>query len=192
MFETQTDLVQLGYTPAQQPNTDRIRTWEVAGTSHADTYDLGNYSPTIIGCTQQINDGPQHEVVQAAFSAYERWLVDGTAPASPPPFKLASTNPPVLALDQNGNVIGGVRTPAVNVPVSTLSGAAPPGTTSLCQLFGQTTPFSPAKLASLYKSQAGYLAAYTTSLDKAIAEGYILSADRAELLAQAMQVQFPA
>jgi hypothetical protein len=192
MFETQTDLVQLGYAPAQQPNTDRIRTWEVAGTSHADTYDLGNYSPTIIGCTQQINDGPQHEVVQAAFSAYEKWLVHGTAPASPPPFKLASTNPPVLALDQNGNVIGGVRTPAVDVPVSTLSGAAPPGTTSLCQLFGQTTPFSPAKLASLYKSQAGYLKAFTASLNKAVAGGYLLSADRAELLAQAMQVQIPA
>jgi hypothetical protein len=35
MFETQTDLTP-GYAAAQQPNTDRIRTWEVAGTSHAD------------------------------------------------------------------------------------------------------------------------------------------------------------
>jgi hypothetical protein len=192
MFETQTDLVQLGYAPAQQPKTDRIRTWEVAGTSHADTYDLDGVSPSIIGCTQQINDGPQHEVVQAAFSAFEKWLVDGKAPPSPPPFKLDSTSPPVLALDQNGNVIGGVRTPAVDVPVSTLSGAAPAGTTSLCQLFGETTPFSPSKLASLYQSQAGYLHAYTTSLDKAISEGYILSADRASLLARAMQVQFAA
>jgi hypothetical protein len=191
MFETQTDLVQLGYAPAQQPNTDRIRTWEVAGTSHADTFDLGAVSPTIIGCTQMINDGPQHEVVQAAYSAFEKWLVDGTAPPSPKPFKLDSVNPPVLALDHNGNVIGGVRTPAVDVPVSTLSGAAPAGTTSLCQLFGLTTPFSPAKLASLYQNQAGYLHAFTTSLDKDIAEGYILSADRAELLAQAMQVQIP-
>jgi hypothetical protein len=97
-----------------------------------------------------------------------------------------------LALDGNGNVIGGVRTPAVTVPVSTLSGAAPPGATELCQLFGETTPFSPAKLSNLYESQAGYLAVYTTSLDRAIAEGFILSADRASLLAQAMQVQFPA
>jgi len=192
MFETQTDLVLLGYARAQQPNTDRIRTWEVAGTSHADTYDLDGVSPSIIGCTTPINDGPQHEVVQAAFSAFENWLVDGKAPPSPPPFKLDSTNPPVLALDQNGNVIGGVRTPAVDVPVSTLSGAAPAGTTPLCQLFGETTPFSPAKLTRLYKSRAGYLDAYTTSLDKAIAEGYILGADRDSLLTQAMQVQFPA
>ena len=44
MLETQTDLIQLGYAAAQQPNTSRIRTWEVAGTSHADAYELG------VGC----------------------------------------------------------------------------------------------------------------------------------------------
>ena len=41
MFETQTDLIALGYAAAQQPDTDRIRTWEVAGTSHADAYEVG-------------------------------------------------------------------------------------------------------------------------------------------------------
>jgi hypothetical protein len=41
MFETQTDLIQLGYAPARQPNSARIRTWEVAGTSHADAFELG-------------------------------------------------------------------------------------------------------------------------------------------------------
>jgi hypothetical protein len=38
---------------------------------------------------------------------------------------------------------------------------------------------------------SNYVAQYTKSLDKAIASGYILSADRASLLAQAEQVQFP-
>ena len=89
-------------------------------------------------------------------------------------------------------MIGGVRTPAVDVPVSTLSGAAPPGTSVLCSLFGSSTPFSPYELASLYGTKGKYLATYTASLDKAIAGGYILPADRAELLAQAQQVQFPA
>ena len=41
MFETQTDLIELGYAAARQPNTARIRTWEVAGTSHADAYEVG-------------------------------------------------------------------------------------------------------------------------------------------------------
>lgn len=190
MFETQTDLVELDYAAAQQPNTDRIRTWEVAGTSHADAYLLGA-GAGFLGCTTPINDGPQHEVVQAAFAAFNRWVDSGTPPPSPPPFDLDSTNPPVLALDSHGNVIGGVRTPAVDVPIATLSGAAPPGTSEICSLFGSTTAFSQATLVSLYQDKSTYLAAYEASLDKAISDGFILEADRAALLAQAQQVQFP-
>jgi hypothetical protein len=191
MFETQTDLITLGYAPAQQPNTSRIRTWEVAGTSHADAFELGA-AASLLGCTTPVNSGPQHTVVQAAFTAFAKWVVHGTPPPSPPPFRLAGTDPARLALDAHGNVIGGVRTPAVDVPVSTLSGAPPAGASDLCGLFGSTTAFSPATLAGLYHTKANYLALYQASLDKAIAGGYILSADRSALMAQADQVQFPA
>jgi hypothetical protein len=190
MFETQTDLIALGYAPAQQPNTSRIRTWEVAGTSHADAFELGP-AAGVLGCTTPVNDGPQHTVVQAAFTAFDKWVDRGTPPPSPPPFRLASTDPAKLALDDHGNVIGGVRTPAVDVPVSTLSGAAPPGSSEICGLFGSSMSFSPATLASLYHTKSNYLSLYKASLDKAIAGGYILSADRAGLLAQADQVQLP-
>ena len=190
MLETQTDLIQLGYAGAQQPNTARIRTWEVAGTSHADAYEVGT-AVGFIGCTTPVNSGPQHDVAQAAFTAFLHWVDGGTPPPSPPPFTLSSTHPPALALDAHGNVVGGVRTPAVEVPVSTLSGAPPPGSSTLCGLFGSTVPFGPQTLAALYGSKAGYVAAYTTDLDKAIAAGYLLPADRAQLLAQAAQVPFP-
>ena len=139
-----------------------------------------------------MNSGPQHNVVQAAFTAFDKWVDNGTPPPSPPPFKLSSTHPAALALDAHGNVIGGVRTPAVDVPVSTLSGAPAAGANSICGLFGSTVAFTPAQLASLYGTQSNYIAQYTKSLDKAIASGYILSADKASLLAQAEQVQFPA
>ena len=88
-------------------------------------------------------------------------------------------------------MIGGVRTPAVDVPVSTLSGAAPAGTSEICSLFGSTTPFSPQVLASLYGTKAHYLSKYTADLDHAIASGYLLPAERASLLAQAEAVQLP-
>ena len=190
MFETQTDLIQLGYAAAQQPNTSRIRTWEVAGTSHADAYELG-VGAAFIGCTTPVNSGPQHEVVQAAFTSFLRWVDDGTPPPTPKPFALTATRPPKLVLDSHGNVVGGVRTPAVDVPVSTLSGAPAEGSNAVCGLFGSTVPFSPSTLVALYGSQAGYVAAFTTDLDKAIAAGYLLPADRAPLLAQAAQVSFP-
>jgi hypothetical protein len=190
MFETQTDLTLLGYAQARQPNTNRIRTWEAAGTSHADAYLIGS-SQSSLGCTQQINTGPQHEVVQAAFTAFAKWVTRGRAPPSPGPFELSSTSPPTLALDTHGNVIGGVRTPWVDVPVSTLSGAPPPGASIVCALFGSTIPFSPATLTALYGSKATYVQRYEQSLDEAIHGGYILAADRASLLAQASQVAIP-
>jgi hypothetical protein len=190
MFETQTDLIELGFAPAQQPNTGKIRTWEVAGTSHADAYLVGP-ALSALGCTTPVNDGPQHNVVQAAFAAFDAWVVDGKAPPTPPPFKLAATSPAKLALDKYGNVIGGVRTPAVDVPVSTLSGAAPAGTSEICSLFGSSIPFPPAQLASLYPTKSAYLAAYEASLNRAIADGFILSADRSGLLADAQQIDLP-
>jgi Alpha/beta hydrolase domain len=186
MFETQTDLTTLGYAASQQPNTARIRTWEVAGTSHADAYLVGG-NGGLLGCTQPINDGPQHQVVQAAFTAFDKWVVDGTAPPTPAFFHLASTNPATYALDQYGNVIGGVRTPAVDVPISALSGAAPAGATVICSLFGSATPLSASTLTTLYPTKADYIADYTKSLDKAIKGGYILAADRSAMLAQAEQ-----
>ncbi len=84
-------------------------------------------------------------------------------------------------------MIGGVRTPAVDVPISTLSGQAPPGSSVLCSLFGSTSPLSAGTLAHLYPTKADYLAGYTRSLDRAISKGYILRADRTALLARARQ-----
>jgi hypothetical protein len=190
MFETQTDLITLGYAAARQADTSKIRTWEVAGTSHADAYLVGAAS-SVLGCTTAVNDGPQHFVEEAAFTAFTKWVVDGRQPPSPPPFRLASMHPATLALDGHGNVVGGVRTPAVDVPISTLSGAAPPGASIICSLFGSSIPFSQAELVSLYHSKSGYLAAYTSNLNRAVAQGFILSADRAALLAQAGQLPLP-
>ncbi|MGH9097044.1 MAG: alpha/beta hydrolase domain-containing protein, partial [Acidimicrobiales bacterium] len=189
IFETQTDLVELGYAAARQPNTSRIRTWEVAGTAHADAHLVGA-AASLLGCTTPINDGPQHLVVQAALAAFNNWVDNGTPPPRPAPFRLASTDPVALALDRHGTVIGGVRTPAVDVPISTLSGAAPPGASPICSLFGSTTLFDPATLASLYGDKSNFFASYRASLDTAIEAGFILDADRPALLAQAEQVQF--
>jgi hypothetical protein len=189
MFETETDATKLGFTTALQPDTKRIRTWEVAGTSHIDAYLLGG-TASGLGCTQPINNGPQHVVVQAAFSAFSKWVSHGTPPPSPGYFALASSQPVQLTRDADGNVVGGVRSPAVQVPVSVLSGVPASGTSGLCSLLGSTTSFTPARLVQLYHSKANYLALYTKSLDRAIAAGYILPANRASLVQQAEAVAF--
>jgi hypothetical protein len=189
MFETETDMAELHYATAQQPNTKLIRTWEVAGTSHADTHVVGKFA-SLLGCTSPINNGPQHIVIQAAFAAFSKWVRQGTPPPTPARFKLTSLHPPVLARAADGDVRGGVRTPAVDVPIETLSGQAPKGGSLTCSLFGSRTPFTAAQLVKRYGTPAHYLALFKVSLDRAIAAGYLLKASRAGLLASAEKVKF--
>ena len=191
VFETETDLgPRLDFAPARQPDTDRVRTWEVAGTAHADAYLVGSFARAL-GCPFAVNDGPHHEVVLAALRALERWVTDGTPPPSAPPLRLASLSPPSLARDQFGNAIGGVRTPAVDVPVAALSGEAPVGASVLCSLFGSTTAFGPATLRRLYGSRRTYLGVYVKALDHAVAAGFLLEDDRPGLLARAERTPLP-
>jgi hypothetical protein len=82
--------------------------------------------------------------------------------------------------DATGNVEGGIRTPAVDVPVATLSGLGQSGS-SFCFLFGTTVPFSAAKLAALYPTHLRW-AADTIADARA---GFIRPADAAELIAAA-------
>jgi hypothetical protein len=191
IFETETDLgPRLDYGPARQPDSDRIRTWEVAGTAHADAYLVGGFAG-LLGCDFEVNEGPQHFVAEAALVALDRWVAHAEPPSKAPPLELAKTDPPEIARDAWGNAIGGVRTPAVDVPIAALSGEAPPGASELCSLFGSTVAFDDGTLVSLYGDKQGYLAAYERSLDQAITGGFLLARDRDELLAQARAVAFP-
>ncbi len=191
VFETETDLGPLlDYGPARQPDTDRIRTWEVAGTAHGDAYLVGGFARAL-GCDFMVNEGPQHFVAKAALVALNRWMTEGVAPPTASPLQLSRPAPPELARDHRGIALGGVRTPDVDVPVAVLSGDAPPGVSRLCALFGSTVPFEPRVLIDLYGDKSRYLAAYTDSLDATIASGFLLESDRGALLAHAQGVVFP-
>ena len=190
MFETETDVGPLlEFAAARQPDSDRVRTWEVAGTAHSDAFMVGAFA-SAMGCDFTINEGPQHYVAKAALVALERWVTDGVAPPTAPPLQMASTSPPEIARDAVGNALGGVRTPAVDVPVSALSGVAPPGVSQLCALFGSTVRFDQTTLADHYGDQEGYIADFTRSLDATIAAGFLLESDRAQLVAEASAVEF--
>jgi hypothetical protein len=180
----------LDFGPARQPDSDGVRTWEVAGTAHGDAYLVGAFA-RLLGCDFTINDGPHHFVVQAALAALNRWVTDGVPPPAATPLVLSSTTPPKIARDDLGIARGGVRTPAVDVPVATLSGETPPGASRMCSLFGSTVPFHVDTLARLYGDKDGYLAAYETNLTTTIGAGFLLESDRAELLARAQGVLFP-
>lgn len=207
---TETDLIggpRIGYYGARQPDSANLRTWEIAGTAHADNYTLqiapidngdapietlaAAYAPTtqLMGrqLAKPINSGPQHHyVIQAAISSLDQWVRSGRPPASAPLLEVAPGTPPVLAVDAHGIARGGIRSPWVDVPTMRLSGAANPEEGLMASLFGTSEPFDAAQLAKLYPGgKADYLKRFNVSLEAAIRDGYILAADKQEILALA-------
>ena len=193
-FETETDLTFLGFYSARQRDSRRLRLWEVAGTAHADTYllvtggaDLGHSPaaadivitpapvPGIITCGTPINSGPQHFVLNAAFAALDRWVRTGKPPARAPRLRVAAGPPRTITRDARGNALGGIRTPQVDVPIAAFTGEQ--NGSIICRLFGTTTLFDAATLASLYRSHRVYVARFDKATRNAVRAGVLLKAD---------------
>ena len=82
-------------------------------------------------------------------------------------------------------MLGGVRTPCVDVAVETLSGLAAPGANRVCMLFGTTREAPAEVLRRRYPTLDDYLGAYVAAADHAIAAGVVLPEDRDEVIADA-------
>jgi hypothetical protein len=166
----------------RQPDTDRFRLWEMAGTAHADARLVGS-NAALLDCGAPINNGPMHLLTKAAFRGLESWVRTGNPPPIAPRFELLDGATPEIRRDGDGMALGGVRTPPVDVPVDVLSGVPGPNPSVLCILLGSTKPLPDARLAELYASRAAYLEQYEAATDRAIASGFVLEPDRDALLA---------
>jgi hypothetical protein len=96
-----------------------------------------------------------------------------------------------VARDERGIALGGIRTPAVDAPVSTLTGDATPGEPVICLLFGGVTPFDATTLLDLYPSHDDYVAAVTTAADEAVEAGFLLREDADLVIADAEESVIP-
>jgi hypothetical protein len=198
-FQTETDLFGLlGFHRARQDDSDKLRTWEVAGTAHADRAILdynaemaeevaGGRFDLAAECGS-INEGSQALVLRAAVASLRAWVVDGDPPPAAPPLEVRGD---AIARDDRGIALGGIRTPAVDAPVSVLTGEAPPGRSVICLLFGDTRPFDAATLAALYPTHRDYVDAVTESADAAVAAGFLLRADADDIVAGARDADVP-
>jgi len=201
--QSETDVIMLGGFRGRRPDGDRFRLWEIAGAAHFDTYGLfaahrddgslpvaelaALMAPTdeVMGqkAASLVNSGPQqHYVLNAALAHLEAWVRHGSPPPRADRLETTGDESPALVLDELGNALGGVRTPWVDVPVAALSGLGQQGAV-FTVLFGVTMPFDRARLDRLYPNgREQYLAAFESSLDEAIGSGFVLEADRDEIL----------
>ena len=188
IVQTEGDLFgRLAYLAARQPDAPLLRLWEVAGAAHADRFQIGEFE-SFLGCPDPVNRGQQVYVVRAALRWLESWARGGAAAPSAPRLSVVGSG---FALDDVGNVVGGVRTPVVEAPVEVLSGIAAPDASPICALFGRTLPLSASVLADLWPSRAAYVAAYAAAVDAAISAGFVLAEDRDAVLAEARRDLLP-
>ncbi len=212
---TETDLIDgrlPGYHAARQPDNGMLRTWEIPGTAHADNYTIqvapidtgaaplsdivAAYAPTdtLMGrqLAHSINFAPQHHyVLQAALAGLCSWVRDGDPAPSGPLLQLTDDAPPQLQLDAAGIAVGGIRTPWVDVPIARTSGVVD-SDVDMAFLFGSGELFDADTLARRYPGGVeDYLERFTAALELAIAGGFIVPEDRAEILDLA-SANFPA
>lgn len=185
--QTETDILgDFGYFFARQPDGPRFRLWEIAGSAHADRYQVGDFEE-FLGCAGPVNRGQQRFVLRAAVRALTRWARGGDGPPIADRLHTHEDTDGEISFstDDFGNVLGGVRTPSVDAPVFVLSGIGRSGESRICRLFGSTEPADSAKLERRYRDSADYLDQYAAAGDAAIAAGFVLSTDRDELLSDA-------
>jgi hypothetical protein len=186
---TETEAVQ--NTGVGRPDSALFRTWEVAGAAHVDALateatkaKLARDFPSIplgqLDCPQA-NAFPTRYALRAAVRALTEWVADGTAPPSASP--LARNGDGEIRRDADGNALGGLRLPDVNVPTARHTGQSE--RRGYCGLTGASEPFSAAELASRYPSPEGYVQAVTAAVDDAVAAGHLLPEDGEAIVASA-------
>jgi hypothetical protein len=186
---TETEAVQ--NTGVGRPDSDRFRTWEVAGSAHVDALatqvtkaKLGRDFPSIplgqLDCPQA-NAFPTRYALRAAVRALSVWVDEGTSPPSATP--LARDDDGQIRRDADGNALGGLRLPDLDVPTARHTGLSE--RRGYCGLTGATVPFSESELAARYPSREGYVQAVTAAVDDAVAAGHLLPEDGAAIVASA-------
>lgn len=195
--------------PAAPNTTVNYRLWEIAGTAHSDFWIgyhqvagqgprtlvdfpkrpasaeqnmdrvAGNYGevihPLLATCVLAGATMPMHYATSTAIMRLDQWVRTGVAPPNGPRFAFDGQS---RAVDEFGNTLGGIRLPPIDVPVARY-------VTTACQLGGLTIPFTDLQLRLLYPTHASYYAKMKAKTHAAVAAGWLLPQDGADLLRRA-------
>src|SRR3712207_3770566 len=181
-----------GRRPNNDTPPDQFRHYEMAGAGHA-TPDELYYSAApedIIAAGREVpplacNEGPRSRFpnsihFNAAFQNLDLWVRDGLAPPRVDDI-LVENGAPVL--DEFGNVIGGLRSPYVDVPTSTWFGTATGA--SFCFIAGYERPFDQATIDELYPTHGAYVRAVERNVRELVADRFLTRADGRKLIREA-------
>jgi hypothetical protein len=202
-----------------QPDNEKLRVYEFAGMAHIDARVAGQYYPD--PCKYPISRYPLGAEMAVALDKLFAWVDKGMAPPHADRFyidfnpdnkpKLDRDKGSLLALDEFGNVKGGIRNTYVDVPVKsyhTPDEAADPRIPNpnhfiaerrtagqdpdaqLCGLGNFETALSKDQLKKLYKNPKDYNNKVAQRFDELVKEGWALPVYREMVLAEAARVTF--
>jgi len=180
-----------GFLEAQvrRPDDALFRTWEVAGTSHVDRKSYASRVPLELrdvgmpveaslscGVMPPGSAVPFHHVMAAGLEQLVRWVREGTPMASAPPLETVSIFPTVvLARDDSGNALGGIRLSQMEVPTAVNSGTNTGA--GACPRWGYTRAFDAQTLATLYPNHGRYVSQVSNAVDRSLFDGFLLAPD---------------
>jgi hypothetical protein len=194
--------------PLRQVDSAHLRTWEVAGASHADS-DLVRIVDDL-SKRDLIGPGPEpcepvdasrvpsHLAQDAMYDWMKLWIERGTLPPHAPSIVMSSigpareasaTAPPsaVAARNEHGNALGGIRLAQFAVATATNTGLRPNTPPGSCRNRGIYTPFDAETLARLYPTRAQYIAEVNRMTNENLKAGYITKEGAAQTRKEAAQ-----
>jgi hypothetical protein len=184
--------------PDSDVPADRYRHYEMAGAGHATPDELyfGPAPQDIVKAGRAVpplscNEGPRSRFPSSIFfdaitRSLDLWVRAGVAPPHADPI-LVQDGAPVL--DQFGNVVGGLRSPYLDVPTSTWFGSSTGA--SFCFIAGHEVPFDKARLRELYPTHGAYVGAVVKDVVRLVAGRYITAPDGTRLIEEAAHAEVP-
>jgi hypothetical protein len=139
---------------------------------------------------------PFSSVQNAAFHGLVRWIETGIAPPHGASIQVdTTTTPPHIVRDAQGNAVGGVRTPFVDVPITTYvpsdTVAHVTAQSGFCVLYGYNLPFDAGKLSALYPRHGDYVRRFVDASLQAVRDGFWLVPDAIRAIERAARSNVP-
>jgi hypothetical protein len=140
---------------------------------------------------QACNEGPRSRFPSSIFfdailANLDLWVRDGVPPPRVAPIRVVDGVPVV---DEFGNVVGGLRSPYLDVPTSTWFGSATGA--SFCFIAGWERPFTQDVLDRLYPSHGAYVRRVTASVHQLVDQRIITADDGRRLIHEAARADVP-
>jgi len=180
LTETEFAMNNVNEIPVLQPDTDKIRIWPVAGSSHSEQYSLLSRAAFLkrdlnllafdACATPARSRVPNRFVYNAAVDALVQLNRTGKQPPHAPLIEVLTVSAPSITRDTFGNGLGGIRLAEMEVPVAHEGGET-------CGLGGTHVPFSTATLDSLYPNHGAYVSKVAHAANASIEAGFVLAED---------------